>query len=175
MEILLDETQQWADQFASSLTALGEAGDVPAVAQTLSNSLQGKEIFSKLLAAMASVLEKNLSVDAIKDFKRRLRQCYVNLIDPLTQALPQLSKSQANEFLIMHAMFQIGLWPPHTSFRVGCRSSGFGRIHRHDDGFSRAGSLAFSRHPAGAGVDIPAPGEATVVLFRISERKSTRS
>ena len=113
LAILIEEMQDWTEALGRSLSKLPGSGDVTAVAQEVADSLQGRDRLCKLLASLASVLEQNLSVETIASWKRELRELYVGLIPPLCHALPQFSKAQANEFWVMHALFQMGLWP-HT-------------------------------------------------------------
>tara|TARA_R110000850_G_scaffold169388_9_gene294657 strand:- start:1081 stop:1776 length:696 start_codon:yes stop_codon:yes gene_type:complete len=110
IEILLFELKSWTASLGQRLNELPPNGGVSAVAQVVADSLEGRARFCELLASLASVLERNLGMEAIENYKRELKAEYISLIPPLQAALPQLSKSQANEFLIMQAMFQIGLW-----------------------------------------------------------------
>lgn len=114
MTIFIEELNAWVVDTTNALDAVAHTGDVAAVAQIFADSLHGRERYCLLMSALASVLERNLNVETIARQKTDLRSSYVSLIPPLRRALPHFSNAQANEFLIMQALFQMGLWP-HTN------------------------------------------------------------
>lgn len=114
MTIFLEELTDWVSAMTKMLDVIEPRGDVAAVAQAFADSLEGRERYCDLMSALASVLERNLTVETIAQQKTDLRNSYISLIPPLRRALPQFSNAQANEFLIMQALFQMGLWP-HTN------------------------------------------------------------
>ncbi len=114
LSILIDELENWAADLSEKLNEVPGKGDLAVVAQLYADSFSGRERLSILMSALASVLERNLSVETVEGQKRGLRECYVSLIQPLRHALPHFSKAKANEFIIMQAIFQMGLWP-HTN------------------------------------------------------------
>ncbi len=113
LTLLIQEIEAWSTELAKKLYDVSQPGDLAEVAQLHADSLEGKARFCELFSSMASVLEHNLTVETIAGQKHILRNHYTALIAPLCHAIPQFSKAQANEFLIMQAMFQMGLWP-HT-------------------------------------------------------------
>lgn len=111
LSILIDELDEWVTALSAALDHVTEAGDVVEVAQLYSDSVADRDRLNELMSTFAPVLERNLTVATVEMEKSELRNCFVRLIPPLCKALPQFSKSQANEFLIMQTVFQMGLWP----------------------------------------------------------------
>ena len=111
LSILIEELDRWVDSLEEALDSVESAGDVAEVAQVYADSVAERNRLNELMATFAPVLERNLTVESVELEKSELRKCFVRLIAPLCRALPQFSKSQANEFLIMQTVFQMGLWP----------------------------------------------------------------
>lgn len=111
LSILMDELREWSRALEEALQEVREPGDVAEVAQRYADSISGRDRLNELMSTFAPVLERNLTVQSVEMEKSELRSCFVRLIAPLCAALPRFSKSQANEFLIMQTVFQMGLWP----------------------------------------------------------------
>ncbi|MEM7602845.1 MAG: hypothetical protein AAF357_15720, partial [Verrucomicrobiota bacterium] len=111
LSILIEELDQWVTALTEDLNGATETGDVVAVAQIFADSISDRVRLNELMSTFAPVLERNLTVQSVEMEKSELRSFFVRLIQPLCNALPQFSKSQANEFLIMQTVFQMGLWP----------------------------------------------------------------
>lgn len=114
LSIFMEELDQWSFALVEALDGISEPGDVSCVAQLYTDSFSGRERLSELMSVFAPVLERNLTVQSVESEKHELRSCFVRLVPVLCGALPQFSKAQANEFLIMQTIFQMGLWP-HTN------------------------------------------------------------
>ena len=114
LELFESEIAAWSNHFAKLLGGLTGPADIAAVAQAVADSLQDREIYCSLFSALAPDLESRLSEPLLIRSRRSLREAFVGLIEPLRSALPHLSKSQLNEFLTMHAMFQAGIWSHAT-------------------------------------------------------------
>ena len=114
LELFESEIAVWSNHFAELLGGLAGPTDIAAVAQATADSLKGREIYCSLFSALAPDLESRLTEPFLIRSRRSLREAFVGLIGPLRGALPHLSKSQVNEFLIMHAMFIAGIWSHAT-------------------------------------------------------------
>ncbi|MEM9284185.1 MAG: TetR family transcriptional regulator [Verrucomicrobiota bacterium] len=110
MDLFLTEIDLWSGDWSRRLHLISEPGDPLAIAQSLADSLTSRRLYCLLFASLSSEIEPSLHRETIALGKRHLRQTYIGLIEPLQQAMPNLSKSQANEFLVLSAMFQIGIW-----------------------------------------------------------------
>ncbi len=111
LSIFIAELNTWVNELTEALAEVSEVGEVAVVAQIFSDSISDRDRLNELMSTFAPVLERNLSVQSVEMEKSEVRDCFVRLISPLCSALPQFSKSQANEFLIMQIVFQMGLWP----------------------------------------------------------------
>lgn len=114
LTIFISELEQWSLALEGALNQIPVPGDVSSVAQLYTDSISDRVRLSELMSVFAPVLERNLTVESVEAEKSELRSCFVRLIPALCSALPQFSKAQANEFLIMQTIFQMGLWP-HTN------------------------------------------------------------
>lgn len=111
LELFEIEVAAWAKGFATLLETLVAGATVAEVAQALSDSLKDRKIYTALFGALASEIEPRLSEELLIRSRRALREAFIGLLGQLRRVLPHLSKSQLNEFLTMHAMFQSGAWP----------------------------------------------------------------
>ena len=114
LELFEIEVAAWSKEFAAILETLPAGATAAEVAQALSDSLTDRQIYTGLFGALASEIEPRLSEMLLIRSRRALREAFVGLLVQLRRVLPHLSKSQLNEFLTMHAMFQAGVWP-HAS------------------------------------------------------------
>lgn len=110
-ELLLEEMRLWIADFEKRLGELRGHDDFAAVAQALADSVEARPRYGALMSVHAIELERNLGPESIRRFKGELRDGLVSLIAPLAASLPRFSRAQANEFLVMHSIFQMGLWP----------------------------------------------------------------
>jgi|TARA_B100001093_G_scaffold218514_2_gene209516 AcrR family transcriptional regulator len=114
LELFEIEVAVWSKEFAGLLQGLPVGAAVSEVAQALSDSLNDRKIYNSLFGVLASEIEPRLSEELLIRSRAALREAFVGLLVQLRRVLPHLSKSQLNEFLTMHAMFQAGVWP-HAS------------------------------------------------------------
>ena len=111
LALLAHATEEWVEDLERSLAALRGAGTVQEVASLVADSLAARPRLCSLAARLSSVLEKNLSPDAIRDFKRSNMALTVRLVHALHAALPGLSLSGAQRFVAIVVTFQNGLYP----------------------------------------------------------------
>ncbi|WP_375452406.1 TetR family transcriptional regulator [uncultured Devosia sp.] len=86
-------------------------GFVGAVSATISTEFLARPRYCKLLSMLSSVLEQNISEDAIALHKRAILAQFELLPPALVRALPKLSLADAQWVFHTIAIFVVGLWP----------------------------------------------------------------
>lgn len=113
---LLDRvSDEWLDQLERDLgagTSCGPQGQaVEPVAQTWARSLASRPLLCELTSVVSGVLERNVSVDSVREFKRRAIARNVRLARLIQGLLPDLSDRAALETASLAATLLAGLWP----------------------------------------------------------------
>ncbi len=111
LELLARETEAWVSALEGQLAALGGSGSVGEVARIVAESLSERPRLCSLAARLSSVLERNLSTDAIRAFKRNNLALTIRLVNALHAAVPALSLDGARRFVSIAVTFQNGLFP----------------------------------------------------------------
>ena len=115
---LLDRLgEEWLDQLERDLDA--NSADEPikpikrieAIARTWARSLASRPLLCELTSVMSGVLERNVSVDSVREFKRRAIARNVRLGNLIQVALPEISDRAALETASLATTFLAGLWP----------------------------------------------------------------
>lgn len=65
----------------------------------------------QLFALLHTIIEKNVSLESLTDYKRNFFSAFLPVIKPLQLALPQLSEEQANDFLQFQFAVSTGILP----------------------------------------------------------------
>ncbi|QDS91902.1 transcriptional regulator BetI [Roseimaritima multifibrata] len=81
------------------------------VAAALVKELRDRPRFCRLMAILSSVLERNLSDQAIADFKESLLIPKERFVAGIQQALPALTDREARDFLFQHHAVVAGMRP----------------------------------------------------------------
>ena len=81
------------------------------IASVLADSLADRQRFCRLMVVFASVLERNLSLEFIRDFKYSLLEPAEQFVSSLRAVAPHLSVEAAKDFLFQHHALVAGLWP----------------------------------------------------------------
>jgi AcrR family transcriptional regulator len=112
---LLDKlSDEWLDQLERDLGASSSHAPVEPVeqiAQTWARSLASRPLLCELTSVLAGVLERNVSVDSVRQFKRRAIARNVRLANLIQAALPDLSGGAALETASLATTLLAGLWP----------------------------------------------------------------
>jgi AcrR family transcriptional regulator len=112
---LLDKlSEEWLDQLERDLGASSSHAPVEPVeqiAQTWARSLASRPLLCELTSVLAGVLERNVSVDSVRQFKRRAIARNVRLANLIQAALPDLSGGAALETASLATTLLAGLWP----------------------------------------------------------------
>jgi AcrR family transcriptional regulator len=111
LELLAQESEGWVGSLEGELAALGGRGSVDEVARIIAESLSERSRLCSLAARLSSVLERNLSQDAIRAFKRNSLALTIRLVNALHAALPALSVDGARRFVSIVMTYQNGLFP----------------------------------------------------------------
>mgnify|MGYP003636227020 FL=1 len=89
------------------------------VAAALVDELTSRPRLCRLKVVLAVVLERNLSDEAITEFKESLLEPTDRFVTLIHQTLPQLSLAAAKDFLFQYHSMVAGLWPmAHPSDQV---------------------------------------------------------
>jgi AcrR family transcriptional regulator len=116
IEILDLEWTAWLDELDGLLPAAPPRhGDERATAETVARvvaaSLAARPLLCELFGAMASVLERNISVEFARDFKQRAAARSGRLAGQVRAALPRLTEEAAAHFAGAAVVIVAGLWP----------------------------------------------------------------
>jgi len=86
-------------------------GDVRAVAACIAQSYLARPLLCQLLGMVASILEHNLSLEAIAASKAQIHALSGRVAVALSQALPGMDKGEAAWAAHSIALYVAGLWP----------------------------------------------------------------
>lgn len=105
LELLLEDEARWVERLERRLGALRRKGDPRAVARTIAASLADEPRFCALIASVNSVLERNLSHDAVLAFKKTTGELGTRAALAIQAALPALPTSALGPLQIaLHAL-----------------------------------------------------------------------
>jgi AcrR family transcriptional regulator len=115
LEILDRARAAWLDRLSVALPAVaaapGRYGREIAVATTIARSLIDDPLLCDLIAAMAGVLERNITVEFARTFKGRAAEHSERLAALIRAALPPVSAAGAAHFAGAVFVITAGLWP----------------------------------------------------------------
>ena len=110
LQVVLEETRDWTDAIVRGLSRLSGSGDFGAVSELLVRETLDRPRLCELASAMWTVLEQNVSVEVLADFKYEFRKTASQWTTPLTKALPSLSEDQAKQFSLFFLLFVASAW-----------------------------------------------------------------
>ena len=131
LEVLDRSWTAWLDGLEKEVAALS----APAVgyrreiemASSVATALIREPLLCELLATMGGVLERNISVDFARSFKRRAMQHTARLAALVQGRLPALSTAAAERFAAGMTIITSGLWPySHPTEAVASVMAEFG-------------------------------------------------
>lgn len=119
LELLDSLTREWLEHLSEELRSAvsaraGFERRSEQLAGALARSLAERPVLCDLLGAQASVLEHNVSSDAIASFKRRGVASATTLVGLIRQALPELSEDQAWRLVLGALLLTSSLWAHAT-------------------------------------------------------------
>ena len=117
-ELLNRALAEWIQDLSAELAERPQASGedvVGLVAQTLAD----RRVLCELISALGSELERNLSVDTVREFKIAHTRSLGELADVLVQYVDGLDKAEARELVSLTIVYTAGLWPfAHPSAAV---------------------------------------------------------
>ncbi|MEV4756042.1 TetR family transcriptional regulator [Micromonospora sp. NPDC049559] len=120
LELLDAGCREWLDEVESALRTSGESRTEGAYAReirtasVIADSLVRRPLLCELVSAMASILERNISVEFARTFKRRAAANSDRLAGLVRAELPRLSADAAAHFAGAVFVIVAGLWPYAT-------------------------------------------------------------
>ncbi|MFH2008741.1 MAG: TetR family transcriptional regulator [bacterium] len=111
LHLLLQDYQEWVEGLERALAPLAGSNDAEAVAREVTASYLAKPRFPALVAVTTSVLERNITVDAVVWFKTRVLELAVRLGNSIHAALPVLDMERTQQLMMYGHFLVAGLWP----------------------------------------------------------------
>ncbi|RLU01459.1 TetR/AcrR family transcriptional regulator [Ketobacter sp.] len=111
LTLLRQDWDDWLIQLEQGVAALKGSDDIPAFAALVADSIAACPRMCELVSVLASVLEQNLSEQALLTFKTESMALGVRIMGTVQTALPSLPSQ--NLMQIGHTLFALiaGLWP----------------------------------------------------------------
>jgi len=110
LEVLDQEWIAWLDAVEAGFASV-PAGDAEAVARLLADTLDGRDLLCELIAAMSGVLERNITIEFARVFKRRAAANHDRLAALVRGRMPALDPAGAAFFGGAVFVIIAGLWP----------------------------------------------------------------
>jgi AcrR family transcriptional regulator len=114
LEVLDENWRAWLGKVEGELRGLsgeGAYGKETAVATAIASSLTREPLLCELISTMGAVLERNISVEFARVFKRRATGNSAKLAELVARELPALPESRAAHFAAAVFVIVAGLWP----------------------------------------------------------------
>jgi AcrR family transcriptional regulator len=111
LELLRVDYEAAAASFERAMLPLAGKGDVDAVARAITRAFLERPRALELLAQIGSVLERNVSVDFVRQFKREMTHVGARLVFALHAAIPALGVDNAYKAIQLVTIFAGGLQP----------------------------------------------------------------
>ena len=102
---------QAIEDWLAELPADLPADDPAAVPGALARSLAARPLLCELWSSLGTELERNISADAVRDFKLTHSALQARLAVLLTERIPALTGPAAREFVALTILLLAGLWP----------------------------------------------------------------
>ena len=110
LHLYLEDVRAWASELEEKLEALPPASGPEAVAKEIAASTAGRPRLAALFALLSSVLERNVTEDALIAFKRELRSALSDTVQAIHRAVPDLGEEQIVKFEVYVHALVAGLW-----------------------------------------------------------------
>jgi AcrR family transcriptional regulator len=115
LEILDRNREAWLERLNAELPGIeaepGRYGKETALASAIAQSLIDTPLLCDLIAAMAGVLERNVSVEFARSFKARAATHHDRLTGLIQAGLPHMDTAGAQHFAGAIFIITAGLWP----------------------------------------------------------------
>ncbi|MGW0299639.1 TetR family transcriptional regulator [Streptomyces anthocyanicus] len=112
-ELLNRTFEEWLEDLPGDLATAAPAAPVPpeAVADALARSLACRPLLCDLLSSLGTELERNISSEAVRDFKLDNNRLQSRLASLLRQHATALTQPAARELVALAIVVTAGLWP----------------------------------------------------------------
>jgi len=110
LELMVEEGQSWTDQVVKQLSQLSAPVSIEQLSEIVAEATLEHPRLCELTSALWTVLESNVSLDAVAGFKRRFGQMSAGLCKTLSESLSDLSIDDAHQFASYYLMFMGSAW-----------------------------------------------------------------
>ncbi len=111
LHLTLQAVERWSADLIRRLPPPGQPDDAEAVATAIVSTTLDHEDFARLTSVLATVLERNVSVDVVVPFKQQVVAAVATTGTALQQALPDLSAEDTRQLLQLIYFQIVGMWP----------------------------------------------------------------
>ena len=111
LHLVLEDYREWVGAVERALAPLAGSDDEEALVRELVRLYAARPRLCALASALSSVLERNVSVDAIVDFKTRSMEVLLRLANSVQVAMPSLDMEGTRRFLFTAQFLVVGMWP----------------------------------------------------------------
>ncbi len=111
LHLVLEDYREWVGAVEHALAPLAGSDDEEALVRALVKLYSARPRLCSLASALASVLERNVSVDAVVDFKTRSMEVLLRLANSVQVAMPSLDMEGTRQFLFTAQFLVVGMWP----------------------------------------------------------------
>jgi AcrR family transcriptional regulator len=111
LELLQEEWSIWYAELKRAFGAEGQPTALEKVAEIFSHSTASRPLLAHLTSVLPSIIEHNLSVERIREFKRASLELLHELATFMHVRTPHLSVSAFEEFVHLAIMMTTGIWP----------------------------------------------------------------
>jgi AcrR family transcriptional regulator len=112
LELLRQEWELWAEDLKPALAGKAAGGlSLEEIAQSFARITARRPLLGQLSSILPSIIERNLAVETIRDFKRASLVLMRELAKFLHQCRPSISEAAFEEFAHHAFTLMIGLWP----------------------------------------------------------------
>jgi len=110
LELLVNEGQSWTDQVVDALAKRNSPVEIEELSELVVMATLDRPRLCELTSALWTVLELNVSLDVVADFKRRFGQMSEGLCQSLADSVVGLTSEDAHQFAAFYLMFMGSAW-----------------------------------------------------------------
>ena len=111
LQLLKQDWEAWQQHLQGKIDALAGSNDIEALAELLAQSLAEFPRMCELMSVLASVLEQNLSEQALLEFKLESMQLAVGIVAQIHRVLPTVKQEKLLPLTETLIALVAGLWP----------------------------------------------------------------
>ena len=111
LHLAQEEFEKWTTDVEHRLASSAGSNDEISVASAFTESLVDNQRLASLLAMMSSVLEQNVTVEAVAEFKKSCLDYLLRLTNAVQVSMPGLTPEKSRQFVMMLYIFVAGIWP----------------------------------------------------------------